>query len=141
MAFRAALVILLLVFGTVVAGLVPIVLALVSIVVALALGAGATVVAPALPEDEAYLHERGRTMVMAAATPENLGRLARLLADGTLRVPIQPVRARRWPAGQHAEEQPSPRQLSRPSLAATAATTRAAAGSSHARPASRSTRR
>ncbi len=31
----------------------------------------------------------GRTMVMAAPTPENLDRLARLLADGTLRVPIQ----------------------------------------------------
>ena len=31
----------------------------------------------------------GRTMVMAAATPENLQRLARLLADGTLRVPVQ----------------------------------------------------
>lgn len=31
----------------------------------------------------------GRTMVMAAPTPENLERLARLLADGTLRVPIQ----------------------------------------------------
>ena len=31
----------------------------------------------------------GRTMIMAAPTPENLERLARLLADGTLRVPIQ----------------------------------------------------
>jgi NADPH2:quinone reductase len=31
----------------------------------------------------------GRTMVMAAPTPENLERLAGLLADGTLRVPIQ----------------------------------------------------
>lgn len=31
----------------------------------------------------------GRTMVMAAPTPENLQRLAGLLADGTLRVPIQ----------------------------------------------------
>src|SRR5215207_7185801 len=31
----------------------------------------------------------GRTMVMAARTPENLERLARLLADGTLRVPVQ----------------------------------------------------
>jgi NADPH2:quinone reductase len=31
----------------------------------------------------------GRTNVMAAPTPENLQRLARLLADGTLRVPIQ----------------------------------------------------
>ena len=30
----------------------------------------------------------GRTMIMAAPTPENLERLARLLADGTLRVPI-----------------------------------------------------
>jgi hypothetical protein len=28
-------------------------------------------------------------MIMAAPTPENLERLARLLADGTLRVPIQ----------------------------------------------------
>ena len=31
----------------------------------------------------------GRTMVMAAPTPENLGRLATLLADGTLRIPLQ----------------------------------------------------
>jgi NADPH2:quinone reductase len=31
----------------------------------------------------------GRTMVMAAPTSENLGRLARLLEEGTLRVPIQ----------------------------------------------------
>jgi NADPH:quinone reductase-like Zn-dependent oxidoreductase len=31
----------------------------------------------------------GRTMVMAAPTPENLQRLAGLLADGTLRVPVQ----------------------------------------------------
>jgi NADPH:quinone reductase-like Zn-dependent oxidoreductase len=31
----------------------------------------------------------GRTMVAAAPTPENLQRLAALLADGTLRVPIQ----------------------------------------------------
>jgi NADPH2:quinone reductase len=31
----------------------------------------------------------GRTMVMAAPTPQNLQRLAGLLADGTLRVPIQ----------------------------------------------------
>jgi NADPH:quinone reductase len=31
----------------------------------------------------------GRTMVMAAPTPENLERLARLLADGTLRVHVQ----------------------------------------------------
>lgn len=31
----------------------------------------------------------GRTLVMAAPTPENLERLAHLLADGTLRVPIQ----------------------------------------------------
>jgi NADPH:quinone reductase len=30
----------------------------------------------------------GRTMIMAAPTPENLERLARLLADGTLRVPL-----------------------------------------------------
>jgi NADPH:quinone reductase len=119
-----------------------------SFAVQLAARAGATVVAPALPEDEAYLRELGvsellsrdadlaaaarerhpdgfdaildlvnyapgapatlvkdggrvasptgaagegpgRTMVMAAPTPENLERLARLLADGTLRVPIQ----------------------------------------------------
>jgi NADPH2:quinone reductase len=119
-----------------------------SLAVQLAARAGATVVAPALPEDEAYLRELGvsellpregdlaaaarerhsdgfdavldlvnyapgvpatlvreggriasptgaagegpgRTMVMAAPTPENLERLARLLADGTLRVPIQ----------------------------------------------------
>jgi NADPH:quinone reductase len=116
--------------------------------VQLAARAGATVVAPALPEDEAYLRELGvsellprdgdlaaaarerypdgfdavldlvnygpdvpatlvkdggrvasptgaagegpgRTMVMAAPTPENLERLARLLADGMLRVPVQ----------------------------------------------------
>ena len=31
----------------------------------------------------------GRTLVMAAPTPENLERLARLLADGTLRLRIQ----------------------------------------------------
>jgi NADPH:quinone reductase-like Zn-dependent oxidoreductase len=31
----------------------------------------------------------GRTMIMATPTPENLEHLARLLADGTLRVPIQ----------------------------------------------------
>jgi len=31
----------------------------------------------------------GRTMIMAAPTPANLARLARLLADGTLRVPVQ----------------------------------------------------
>jgi NADPH2:quinone reductase len=119
-----------------------------SLAVQLAARAGATVVAPALPEDETYLRELGvsellprdgdlattarerhpdgfdavldlvnyapdvpatlvkdggrvasptgaagegpgRTMVMAAPTPENLERLARLLADGTLRVPIQ----------------------------------------------------
>src|SRR5215208_253853 len=119
-----------------------------SFAVQLAARAGATVVAPALPEDEAYLRglgvgellprdgdlaaaarERhpdgfdavldlvnyapgipaalvkeggrvasptgaagegpGRTMVMAAPTPENLERLARLLADGMLRIPIQ----------------------------------------------------
>ena len=119
-----------------------------SLAVQLAATAGATVVAPALPEDEPYLHELGvnellprdgdlaaaarerhpdgfdavldlvnyapdvpaalakeggrvasptgaagegpgRTMIMAAPTPENLERLARLLADGTLRVPIQ----------------------------------------------------
>jgi NADPH:quinone reductase len=119
-----------------------------SFAVQLAARAGATVVAPALPEDEAYLRELGvsellsrdadlaaaarehhpdgfdaildlvnyapgapatlvkdggrvasptgaagegpgRTMVMAAPTPENLERLARLLADGTLRVHVQ----------------------------------------------------
>jgi NADPH:quinone reductase-like Zn-dependent oxidoreductase len=119
-----------------------------SIAVQLASRAGATVIAPALPEDEAYLRDLGvrellprdtdladaaqenhpggfdavldlvnyapgvpaslakdggrvasptgaagegdgRTMVMAAPTPENLQRLADLLADGTLRVPIQ----------------------------------------------------
>ena len=31
----------------------------------------------------------GRTMVMAAPTPENLQRLGALLADGTLRIPVQ----------------------------------------------------
>ena len=119
-----------------------------SLAVQLAARAGATVAAPALPEDEAYLRELGvsellprngdfaaaaperhpdgfdavldlvnyapdvpaalakdggrvasptgaagegpgRTMVMAAPTPESLDRLARLLADGTLRVSIQ----------------------------------------------------
>ena len=119
-----------------------------SFAVQVAARAGATVVAPALPEDEAYLRDLGvsellprdadlaaaarerhpngfdavldlvnyapdipanlvkdggrvasptggagegpgRTMVMAAPTPENLEHLARLLADGALRVPIQ----------------------------------------------------
>ena len=119
-----------------------------SFAVQLAARAGATVVAPALSEDEAYLHDLGvsdvlprdvdvaaaarerhpegldavldlvsyapgafdallkdggrvasplgaagdgprRTNVMAAPTPENLQRLARLLSDGTLRVPVQ----------------------------------------------------
>jgi NADPH:quinone reductase-like Zn-dependent oxidoreductase len=119
-----------------------------SFAVQLAARAGATVVAPALPEDEAYLRELGvsdvvprdtdlsagarerhpggfdavlnlvsfepdgfadlladggrlasplgvagegpgRTNVMAAPTTENLHRLAGLLADGTVRVPIQ----------------------------------------------------
>jgi NADPH:quinone reductase len=119
-----------------------------SIAVQLAAHAGATVVAPALPEDENYLRnlgvsellprdgdfaaaarERhpdgfdavldlinyapgapatlvkdggrvasptgaagdgpGRTMIMAASTPENLQRFGRLLADRTIRVPIQ----------------------------------------------------
>ena len=119
-----------------------------SLAVQLAARAGATVVAPALPEDEAYLRGRGvsallprdgdlaaaaresypdgfdavldlvnyapgvpatlvkeggriasptgaagegagRTMVMATPTPENLEGLARVLADGTLGVPIQ----------------------------------------------------
>jgi NADPH2:quinone reductase len=119
-----------------------------SLAVQLAAHAGATIVAPALREDEAYLRDlgvsellprdgdfaaaarerhpdgfdgvldlvnfgpdvpaslvkddgrvasptgaagegRGRTMVMAAPTPENLQRLARLLADGTIRVPVQ----------------------------------------------------
>ena len=119
-----------------------------SLAVQLAARAGATVVAPALPEDDAYLRElgvsellprdgdlaaaarerypdgfdavldlvnyapgvpatlvkeggriasptgaagegAGRTMVMATPTPENLEGLARVLADGTLGVPIQ----------------------------------------------------
>jgi NADPH2:quinone reductase len=119
-----------------------------SFAVQLASRAGATVVAPALPEDESYLRELGvsellprdgdlataarerhpdgfdavldlinyapdapaslvkeggrvasptgaagegpgRTMIMAAPTAENLERLARLLADGELRVPVQ----------------------------------------------------
>jgi NADPH:quinone reductase len=118
-----------------------------SFAVQLADRAGATVVAPALPEDETYLHELGvsellprdadlaaaarerhpdgfdaildcvsfagdsaallnedgrlasplgaagdgpgRANVMAAPTPENLQRLGRMLAEGTLRVPIQ----------------------------------------------------
>jgi NADPH:quinone reductase len=119
-----------------------------SLAVQLAARAGATVIAPARPEDEDYLRElgvsellpregdlaaaarenhpdgfdavldlvnyapdvpaslakdngrvasptgaagegAGRTMVMAAPTPDNLERLARLLADGELRVPIQ----------------------------------------------------
>jgi NADPH:quinone reductase-like Zn-dependent oxidoreductase len=119
-----------------------------SLAVQLAAKAGATVIAPALPEDEQYLRglgvseivpreggvaaavrERfpdgvdalldavnyapgtydaalkdgariasptgaagegpGRTMVMAAPTPENLERLGALLGDGTLRVPVQ----------------------------------------------------
>ena len=118
-----------------------------SLAVQLAARTGATIVAPALPEDETYLRElgvsevlprdgdlaaereqhpdgfdavldlvnyapgvpaslvreggrvasptgaagegQGRTMIMAAPTPENLERLARLLTDGMLRVPIQ----------------------------------------------------
>jgi NADPH2:quinone reductase len=119
-----------------------------SFAVQLAARAGATVVAPALPEDEEYLRGLGvsdvlpregdlatatresypdgfdavldlvnygpgvpaslvkdggrvasptgaagegpgRTMVMAAPTPENLQRLAGFLSDGTLRVPVQ----------------------------------------------------
>jgi NADPH2:quinone reductase len=119
-----------------------------SLAVQLAARAGATVVAPALPEDATYLRDLGvsellprhadlaatagerhpdgfdavldlvnyapdvpatlvkdggrvasptgaagegpgRTMIMAASTPENLARVARLLADGTLRVPVQ----------------------------------------------------
>src|SRR5215210_1188505 len=118
-----------------------------SFAVQLAADAGATVGAPALPEDEAYLRDLGtsellprerdlatvarqhypdgfdavldlvnyapgapaslvggggrvasptgaagegpgRTMIMAAPTPENLERLARLLGAGTLRVPV-----------------------------------------------------
>lgn len=118
-----------------------------SLAVQLAAAAGATIVAPALPEDEDYLRDLGvaellpregdlaaaarerhpdgfdavldlvnyapgvpaalvkdgrhvasptgaagegpgRTNVMAAPTPENLQRLADLLADGSLRVPI-----------------------------------------------------
>jgi NADPH:quinone reductase-like Zn-dependent oxidoreductase len=121
-----------------------------SLAVQLAARAGATVVAPALPQDEGYLRELGvsellprdddlaaaarerhpdgfdavldlvnyapgvpatlvkdggrvasptgaagdgprRTMIMAAPTPENLQRLAGLLADGTLRVPIHAI--------------------------------------------------
>jgi NADPH:quinone reductase-like Zn-dependent oxidoreductase len=121
-----------------------------SLAVQLAARAGATVVAPALPQDEGYLRELGvsellprdddlaaaarerhpdgfdavldlvnyapgvpatlvkdggrvasptgaagdgprRTMIMAAPTPENLQRLACLLADGTLRVPIHAI--------------------------------------------------
>jgi NADPH:quinone reductase-like Zn-dependent oxidoreductase len=119
-----------------------------SFAVQLAARAGATVVAPALPADEAYLRELGvsellprdgdlaatagerhpdgfdavldlvnyapdvpatlakdggrvasptgaagegpgRTMVIAAPTPENLQRLGGMLADGTLRLPVQ----------------------------------------------------
>src|SRR4051812_13852457 len=119
-----------------------------SLAVQLAARAGATVVAPALPEDEGYLRELGvsellprdgdlaaaarerhpagfdgvldlvnyapdvpaslvkdggrvasptgaagegpgRTLIMAAPTPEYLDRLAALLSDGTLRVPVQ----------------------------------------------------
>ena len=68
-----------------------------SLAVQLAAQAGASVAAPALPEDEDYLRELGvdellpRDGDLAAATrtPENLERLAGLLADGTLRVPIQ----------------------------------------------------
>jgi NADPH:quinone reductase len=119
-----------------------------SLAVQLAARAGATVVAPARPEDEDYLRDLGvsellprdgdlaavareshpdgfdavldlvnyapdvpaslvkddgrvasptgaagdgpgRTLVMAAPTPENLERLAALLADGTVRVPVQ----------------------------------------------------
>ena len=118
-----------------------------SLAVQLAARAGATVIAPGLPEDEAYLRELGvseivprdgdiaglvrerhpdgvdalldlvsfaagafdgalkpdarvaspngaagdgpgRTNVMATPTPENLQRLAALLADGTLRIPV-----------------------------------------------------
>ena len=121
-----------------------------SVAVQLAAAAGATVVAPALPEDEDYLRELGvadvlprdgdvaaavrerhpdgvdavvdlvnyapgtydaalkdggrvasstnaagegpgRTNVMAAPSPEILGRIARHLADGTIAVPIQEV--------------------------------------------------
>ena len=120
-----------------------------SLAVQLAVKAGATVVAPALPEDDAFLrglgvseivraratspprcasssptasthcstsstthrHLRrraqgrgarrltdrrggrgpGRTYVMATPTRENLERLGALLADGTLRVPVQPT--------------------------------------------------
>src|SRR5215207_1570264 len=106
-----------------------------SLAVQLAAKAGATIVAPALPEDEAFLRGLGvseivprdgvdalldlvnyapgtydaalkdgarvasptgaagegpgRTMVVAAPTAENLQRLGQLLADGTLRVPVQ----------------------------------------------------
>jgi NADPH:quinone reductase len=111
-----------------------------SLAVQLAAKAGATVIAPALPEDESYLRDLGvaevidrdgdlptgvdavldlvsytpdlidaalrpggraaspnsaagdgpgRANVMAVPTPENLERLARLLENGTLRIPIQ----------------------------------------------------
>ena len=119
-----------------------------SVAVQLAARVGATVVAPAFPEDEEYLRDLGvsevlprdgdlaavararhphgfdavldlvnyapdvpaslvkdggrvasptgaagegpgRTMIIAAPTPENLERLADLLADGTLRIPVQ----------------------------------------------------
>jgi NADPH:quinone reductase-like Zn-dependent oxidoreductase len=111
-----------------------------SLAVQLAARAGATVIAPALPEDEGYLRDLGvtevidrdgdlpggfdavldvvsytpdlidaalepggraaspnsaagdgpgRANVMAVSTPENLERLAGLLEDGTLRIPIQ----------------------------------------------------
>jgi NADPH2:quinone reductase len=121
-----------------------------SLAVQLAARAGATVVAPAKPEDESYLRDLGvsellpregdlraaarkrhpdgfdavldlvnygpgvpaslvkdggrvasptgaagegpgRALIMAAPTPQNLERVARLLADGTLRVPIQSI--------------------------------------------------
>jgi NADPH:quinone reductase len=50
-----------------------------------ALKAGAHVASPTGAAGEGP----GRTMVMAAATPENLQRLGALLADATLRVPVQ----------------------------------------------------
>jgi hypothetical protein len=146
-----------------------------SFAVQLAVRAGATVVAPALPEDVTYLRELGvsellsrdgdlaaaarehhpdgfepvldlvnyapgvpatlvkdggrvasptgaagegpgRTMVMAAPTPENLERLARLLADGTLRVPRPgDLRARAGPRrAQRARHHPHPGQALAP---------------------------
>jgi NADPH:quinone reductase-like Zn-dependent oxidoreductase len=57
--------------------------------------AGATVIAPGLPEGRDYLRDLGVAEVLdrngdvAAPTTENLDRLAGLLEDGTLSVPIR----------------------------------------------------